>query len=541
MSFHVLIIDDEPGIAEGLKLLVERYVPECRVVGLAFDGNQGYERALALHPELVLTDIRMPEADGIAMIERLKMAGFQGRFIILSGYADFEYAKSAIRLGVEEYITKPVEEGELTDAFLRACQSIREEQEKNEKVEQLEDDLENYSRHMKGYKLKDLLISPGARGKEIREQLGLLSFPLSCRAYCCAVFEKEESSAEGDRAIFFHVLEDAAENNLDFCDAKMVIPLTDRKAIMLLAYNSDKNYRSFLNALGRIRLSVSEKTRSCVSAGAGLLYHKPDQIQKCFEEARCALNYKVLKGSGCVISYEEIRDMEGSPGIIDEKEVKELERCIDAMDDSGCRRVIEKIFCKIEQEKKMNLEDLQLLSLNLILTGIQKMPFMQFQLNEYLGRDILSLESIVRFQTIEQLKNFIINTLKSMNELMLKANMPEKRDVVEEAKEYIKKNFSKEISLNDISEQFFINPYYFSQLFKKKTGETYQSYLTGLRVSRARKLLEETDLKIYEVCAMVGYSDTNHFNKVFERRVGVKPGEYKKMQTLQNNYKKPCQ
>ena len=160
------------------------------------------------------------------------------------------------------------------------------------------------------------------------------------------------------------------------------------------------------------------------------------------------------------------------------------------------------------------------------------MPFMQFQLNEYLGRDILSLESIVRFQTIEQLKNFIINTLKSMNELMLKANMPEKRDVVEEAKEYIKKNFSKEISLNDISEQFFINPYYFSQLFKKKTGETYQSYLTGLRVSRARKLLEETDLKIYEVCAMVGYSDTNHFNKVFERRVGVKPGEYKKMQTL---------
>ncbi|WP_320933050.1 helix-turn-helix domain-containing protein [Hungatella effluvii] len=106
--------------------------------------------------------------------------------------------------------------------------------------------------------------------------------------------------------------------------------------------------------------------------------------------------------------------------------------------------------------------------------------------------------------------------------------MPEKKDVIEEAKEYMNRNFTREISLNDISERFFINPYYFSQLFKKKTGETYQSYLTSLRISRAKKLLEETDLKIYEVCSMVGYSDTNHFNKVFERIAGIKPSEYKK-------------
>lgn len=529
MSYRVLIVDDEPGIAEGLKLLVERYVPECRVVGVAYDGNQGYEKVLKLQPDVVLTDIRMPEADGIEMIERLKKAGFRGHYIILSGYAEFEYAKSAIRLGVEEYITKPVEEEELMEVFLRACRSIQEEQEKLKKVERLEDDLDHYSRHMKGYILKDILTSSQAGGKEIREQLDKLTFPMSCKQYCCAVFEKEGGIVKKDRTALCCAMEEAAEHNLDFCDAKLVIPFSDKEATVILAYNGDKNYRNCLNALGRMRLAVSEAMEACVSAGVGQLYHKPDQLQKCFEEAACALNYKVLKGSGSVISYEEIRDMEGNSGLIDEEDVKELEACIDAMDDSGCRRVIEEIFYKIEREKKMGLEELQLLSLNLVLTGIRKMPFMQFQLNEYLGRNILSLESIARFQTIDQLKNFIINTLKSMNELMLKANMPEKRDVVEEAKIYIKKNFNKEISLNDISEQFFINPYYFSQLFKKKTGETYQSYLTGLRVSRARKLLEETNLKLYEVCSMVGYSDSNHFNKVFERIVGVKPGEYKKM------------
>lgn len=530
MSYRVLIVDDEPGIAEGLKMLVERYVPECQVVGLAYDGKQGYEKAFKLQPDLILTDIQMPEVNGIEMTERLKTSGYKGRFIILSGYAEFEYAKSAIRLGVEEYITKPVEEEELAEVFSKACRSISVEREKLKKVERLEDDLEHYSRHMKGYVLKDLLLSTGTEGKEIREQLAKLSFPLSSKRYCCAVFEKEGNAVEKDRMIFCQAMEEAAEYSLDFCDAKIIIPFSDREATVILAYDGTKNYRSCFNALSRMRLAVSEKMESCVSAGVGLFRYKPDQIQKSFEEARCALNYKVLKGSGCAISYEEIRGLEGNPELIDEKDVKELERCIDAMDDRGCRRVIEGIFYKIEREKKMSLEDLQLLSLNLVLTGIRKMPFMQFQLNEYLGKNILSLESISKFQTIEQLKNFIINTLKSMNELMLKENMPEKRDVVQEAKEYIKKNFNKEISLNDISEQFFINPYYFSQLFKKKTGETYQGYVTELRVSRAKRLLEETDLKIYEVCSMVGYTDTNHFNKVFERIVGVKPGEYKKRQ-----------
>ena len=155
------------------------------------------------------------------------------------------------------------------------------------------------------------------------------------------------------------------------------------------------------------------------------------------------------------------------------------------------------------------------------------MPYIQFQISEYLGKDIFSLENLSNFGTIEQLKNWIINTLVGMNDLMIKENMPEKNDVVEAAKKYMSKNLSKSITLNDISEHFFINPYYFSQLFKKRTGENYLDYLTGLRIKRARKLLEATDLKVYEICEMVGYTNINHFNKVFERMVGLKPREYK--------------
>lgn len=525
MSYRVLIVDDESGIAEGLRFLIERYVPECTVAGVAFNGKQGYESAMELQPDLILTDIRMPEMDGIEMTDLLKRAGFNGRFIILSGYAEFSYAQRAIRLGVDEYITKPVEEEELVEVFGRACKAVKEEQERRQNVEKITDDLEHYNQSMKAYILKDLLVNSH---DDVKEELGSLGFPLTCKRYSCIVFENSGENQEGSRDLLLSALEAQAAQYLDFCETKIIIPYLEAQAMVIMAFDKELEYRSYLSILGKLRLKTAEKTKLNISAGTSLFHYKVGQIRDAFEEARCALNYKVIKGSGAVISYEELRNLTGKSRLIDEGDVARLEKCIDTMDDDGCRQVIEEIFRKIEKEKNVNLNDLQSLSLNLVLTGIRKMPFMQLQLNGFLGRNILSLESISKFQTMEQLKNWIINTLKGMNELMLKESMPEKRDLVEEAKEYMRKNFNKEISLNDISERFFINPYYFSQLFKKKTGQTYQNYLTELRVSRAKKLFVETDLKIYEVCSMVGYTDTNHFNKVFERIVGVKPSEFKK-------------
>ena len=186
------------------------------------------------------------------------------------------------------------------------------------------------------------------------------------------------------------------------------------------------------------------------------------------------------------------------------------------------------MFQIIAESEKMSIKDLQIFTVSLILCGIRQMPSLQYQLNEFLGRNILSLENVSKFQSIEQMQNWIINVLFGMFDLKLKEKMLERKDVIEEIREYITKNFDKEISLKDISERFFINPSYFSQAFKKKTGETYQNYVTNLRIARAKKLLEETDLKVYEVSEMVGYPDTKHFSRVFEKVAGMKPTEYKK-------------
>jgi two-component system response regulator YesN len=150
------------------------------------------------------------------------------------------------------------------------------------------------------------------------------------------------------------------------------------------------------------------------------------------------------------------------------------------------------------------------------------------QLNSFLGKNILSLDSIANFQTMDELSNWIISILASMNDLMLKDLIPERKDVISQAIDYMNKNFSNGVSLKELADRFYLNPYYFSTLFKKKTGQTYQSYLMGIRVNRAKKLLEKTDLKLHEICEMVGYRDLDHFGKVFERIEGMKMYDYRK-------------
>lgn len=518
MNYRILIIDDEPSIAEGICFLVQRLLPECEVIGMANDGIEGFEKVFRLKPDIVLTDIRMPECDGLEMIHRLRQEDTLSKFIILSGFEEFEYAKTAIKLDVEAYITKPIDETELVSVITNVCRSIESERNKNEKAQEI-------SQTVRSYELKELLTNAEMPVETTRQQLKKHGIPLYNNHYFCVLFEVE-SGNDVNSSLFFEVFSEIIETVFQKIDDKLTVEYREQIALLIVA--SQNPIKHINEMLESVREQLVSQLKATVTVGVGREVKKAIELRHSFDEAICSLNYKLIKGLDCVIRYEQICSLAMQPTLISEEDIKKFETYIDRMDEEGYKQVIEDIFKKVEQDKNVNLEELQRLSLNLILSGMRNMSFMQIQLNEFIGKNLFSLESIEKFRTTAQLKNWIFNMLNSMNELMLKNNIPQKKDVIEEAKVYIMKNFDKNISLNEISAMFYINPYYFSHLFKKKTGENYQHFLTELRVSRAKKLLEETDLKIYEVCDLVGYSDMNNFNRVFERTVGVKPSEYKK-------------
>lgn len=526
MKCHILIVDDEPNIAEGIQTMIQREMPFCSVVGLAYDGIHGMEMAMSLKPDIVLTDIKMPNLDGIGMIRRLIAAGCASRYVILTGYSDFNYAKSAITLGVENYITKPIDEEELFYAIRKIFDDIQKKSEDTKELQRMKDVFENYESSIKEYALKKYIETSHVQNGELTLLFKEIGIELKAKKYCCAIFENNSEAEEKAGEDLFQSVKEKVEKNFRDLSEVFVLHYSDNQVAVILGQKRELDDGKIYHILSRVQSEVATELKNPVVVGIGTSREK-NAIGRSFKEAKCALNYKVIRGGNTAINYRDISDITDDRELIDSADVKRLETCIDNMDDAGCRKVVEEIFQKLETKKELSLENLKNISLNLILLGIRKMPYVQFQISEYFGEDIFSLDNLSKFRTIEQLKNWIINTLVGMNDLMIKENMPEKNDVVEAAKKYISKNLNKNITLNDISEQFFINPYYFSQLFKKRAGQNYLNYLTELRIKRAKKLLEATDLKVYEICEMVGYTNINHFNKIFERMVGLKPGEYK--------------
>lgn len=379
MSYQVMIVDDEPEIAEGIAFLIQRFCPECQVAEVAYDGLEGYEKAISLRPDIILTDIRMPECDGLEMIRRLQAGGLSTKYVVLSGYAEFEYAKTAITLGVEDFITKPVEEDELCAVLQKSCRSLQREQENHEK-------LQHMKSTMKDYVLKDFLERSGKYTETIKDYLEQYDFPVSGRQYVCLVTDLYETPERERRQEFLRLVKEKELASLGFLQACFAVEYSQEQIVLTGALKREMEPRSLHYAAEKLKNQLTQLLGTTVNIGIGMPYRNVEDIPKSFEEARCALNYKIMKGSDCVISYTQICDIEDSASPILPEDIKRLEECIDRMDDEGCRAAIEEIFRKISEKNTLSLEELQMLSLNLILSGIRKIPFVQFQLNQYLGK-----------------------------------------------------------------------------------------------------------------------------------------------------------
>ncbi|MDR6553155.1 helix-turn-helix domain-containing protein [Paenibacillus qinlingensis] len=507
---RLVLVDDEKGITDGLKTLVRRYLPQCEVVGTAHNGNEGWKLVQEMQPDIVITDIRMPQSDGLSMIRRLIESGSRAKFIILSGYAEFEYAKKGIELGVKFYINKPVEEEELEDCVTKVIAEIN-----SEKAQ---------SRHWHDFVLKDVLVT----GYDPQTHEGHISylFPLPVTRYDCACilveFGCEPGMVQED-----YVLRQARDVFKPY-DQLQVIRYEGSQFAVLVMHEGKINEEYLIQDVRRLQEEFSRVLGISVSAGIGRAYPAPAGLSTSFDEAQQSLWYKVMKGNHVVIAFRETEPSSSAVALLAEEELVLLETCMEQMDNVGSAEVIHRIFRAIEKQSNLHLADLQHQILLILVSSMRRISFTQLQMNDLLGKYLLSVEELARFKTLEELKLWVIQAIDRISDQNKIRQAPKKKDVISEIKEYVAAHYDSNITLADLSARFYINPFYLSQLFKEKTGDTYLSYLMGVRMNKAKELLMDTDLKVYEICQRVGYADTSHFSKLFERMVGCTPTEYRK-------------
>ncbi|MGG1517167.1 helix-turn-helix domain-containing protein [Paenibacillus oryzisoli] len=507
---RLVIVDDEKGIIDGLKTIVSRYLPQCKVVGTAHNGNEGWQLVQELQPDIVITDIRMPQSDGLDMIRRLIESGSRAKFIILSGYAEFEYARKGIQLGVKFYINKPVEEEELQDCVSKVIAEINSEQAQ--------------ARHWHEFVLKDILLS-GYDAHSHESHLPHM-FHLPVSRYQCACL-LVEFGCEPSQLQDEYVLRQIGEE-LQAYDLIQAFRYEGSQFAVLVLSESTIKEEQLVSDVKRLQERFQRVLGIPVSAGIGRGHAAPEGLSTSFDEAVQSLRYMVMKGGNAVALFQETEPSSTGSALVSEVDLAQLETSMEAMDSEGSAEVIERIFRAIEQESSLHPADLHHHILMIFLSSLRRMSYTQLQMNDLLGSYMLSKGELVRFKTLEELKRWVVQAIERIVEHNRTRSVPKKKDVISEIKDYVAAHYDSNITLADLSARFFINPYYLSQLFKEKTGDTYLSYVMSVRMNKAKALLEETDLRVYEICQRVGYADTNHFSKLFERMVGSTPTEYRK-------------
>lgn len=459
-------------------------------IGKIYECSNGTE-GLALLKEkpkidFVMTDIRMPEMNGLEFIRHMKQQNAcPPAVIILSGYEEFEYAAEAMKLGASAYLLKPVDIDELIDT-IKALYIEREEQEKRQYLEN----------EVLSYKIKMIL---SGKGEEYFEEIK--SYTLFNRPYCVRGIYANNHLVEREYAKYLADVGSTEERNcIKISEGPVLIEIIPKD-------------------------SIQYECAEDVSAAYSAVHNTLNELVKAYEETLETGNYIVLHREPVVLFYDEIKALpykKPPENKINQltylkTEWKAVDALLEEMFDTSVLmryhysytdKLIGQIYHKVV-EKHKNIVDEKLSA------GLQS----------------LSNGNIENY--LSGLKMFLKQVNTCLNEDS--GIRYESQTALEQALEYIHQNFYKDINMAVVANEVSLNYYYFSNLFREKTGESFVNYLRTIRIEYAKELLAEEDAKVQTVAKQCGFKDPKQFSKTFRYSTGISPKEYSRRQ--QSEYK----
>lgn len=535
---RVVVADDENKVCQLICQLIDWEGLGMSLVGTASNGVEALDLIEKKRPDLVLTDIRMPGYDGMELLRRAREIEPNLEFIIISGYSHFEYAQTAIRYGVSDYILKPINK-ELLNATL---QKVRQRYLKNQ-------DQAEFERITKEQQAADQArlretFWPDLRSGEVagdREEINqTYYFHFGEGTYQIfliqADMKREAAPAESLVENVMEFLYEKAQRLMD----KMLRPLCIDCEIFCKAENSVGgvlNYPShrrqevsgtleaFINRLCvelhafnhmRFRLSVSEASEDIESL--------PD----CLGQAELAMGQRLfLPKTVYLTEVPKLSDFDED--IFYKPFSAAVRRSFDMQDFNEIEEAVKELA---ENVGKENLKGCQIL-------GLVKNCYRLFLLSSvfqkeyhFTDRDALQASfdrNVVLCSELVQVYDFLMETCKKNLEDACSWLNREKMRPISQAKQYIREHYAEPLSLEDVSSQVGFSGSYFSTLFRKETGKTFLEYLMEVRIEEAKTLLRESRMTIENVCREVGYNDYKRFSKLFKKATGISPKEYRNL------------
>ncbi len=515
--YRMLIADDDEFVLEGLKNEVDWQKYNITVAECCTNGKQALEALERQKIDIILTDIRMPEVDGLELTREAGLR-YKGIYVvIMSGHSEFEYAHTALKLGVFDYLLKPITLETIHTLFLR----LKKEMDKT--APDSGKDMEQWKPTLVQKYFQDLLNGVSAF---FPSEIIINKVPY----YQCALFhidhykqmhqERQRELASGLLAELYQWGE----------GQNPIVPtvVKDMDFVMIFRMTAREEEAGLQKRLSDLKHWLDKQFSITITIGISRVYYQAEDTYFYAEEARYASRQGHRNGGGKILFYGqdsmgEIVDvalLRKKKGLLYESfHAWNLEKAMEAFEE------IKKLFAL---QPASGIEEAQLLCVEIVsrlqMVYNEYMPVKEegWQFYEQISREFS------RAETVDELLGILEHGIRQVFSDSFLPGGKNKR-IISQVLQYIQDNVNTNVTLNEIAQNIYISPNYLGYLFKEEMGMTFNEYLQQYRMKLAQKLLKSHKFKVYEISAMVGYKNPSYFSKLFtEYTGGICPSDYEK-------------
>ncbi len=534
MMYKAILVDDEALTREAISENIPWEELGFELIASCENGRQAKERMKETAPDLLLTDIYMPYVDGLELARFVHENYPDTKTVIISGYDEFEYAKQAVRYQVMEYILKPITPSELMEVLLRVKACLDEKCAKTKTLKKLRGAYVSNRPFLQGRFLNSLL-----RGNErldgLEERMDELDISLPGCFFNTAIVEGDDLYPFLDQ--YKNVREDLAL----FAICNITQELIKRRGlgtafqnmeemtvVIFCGESEDEFAKEIEEALGEVQQTIQELLSIETTIGVGQSVSDIRRLHQSYETAREVMEQKFLMGGGQILRWELAKKQAGGISIDVPKWAGRVVQAVKEGKEEEIACIIRR-FAQEIRESHANRNRSIIYMQNLLLSVIGSANLMKDKENAVVQEEKEFLNRIYEYDHLTDMAVDVIAICGHISGLLNEQRESYGKKLALAALDYIKENYmNTEVNLNSVCTHLAISTSYFSTLFKSCTGETFIEALTKRRMEEAKRLLENTSMKTYEVAGEVGFSDPHYFSIAFKKATGRTPTEYAK-------------
>lgn len=528
--YRIMLADDEGIVLDALQFIIEKNFKDDCEIRTAKTGRKVIELAEEFVPDIAFMDIQMPGINGIEAMREIQRHNSSIIFIVISAYDKFDYAKEAINLGVLEYMNKPIRQESVVAILKKAMGLVDSRRHQRSQNLEIREKLENVVPVIEGGFIYSLLLSEYFE-EDIANYMHLLGIEAYTYGYMIAIVfgdeleENHMTNAVGAGVRIQSRYRELRELIKDYFNGIIGNVMGNKIVVYMPCQDSDITYEQRIELIDQSRELV-RRIRGKFDVNSRIGIGSVKMLNQSLESYNEAIS-TLIASKGSVAHAE---DMAIGCGYAENYPIqieKLLFEKIEKGDTTGANYAARQFFDWMENNHKDHIEDIRIKCLEFVLWA-EHIAYESGGMTYHFQSRTGYLSDVMEKKTTEELWGWFQEKIMNACRDVMSKKKESSMTVVDKAKVYIQTHYQKDISLDDVSREVDISPYYFSKLFKEETGQNFIEYLTQVRMEHAKQLMEQgTELSMKEICASCGYQDPNYFSRIFKKNIGQTPTEYR--------------